>query len=519
MASREALVVVGTGMAGAKLVEEIHTANPDRFSIRMFGAEPHGTYNRILLSTVLGGFSDPNLLWINPLEWYEKRGVHVHAGVKADVIDRGRRVVVGGGGKVEEPYDVLVMATGSRPFVPPMEGTKQQGVFVFRTLDDCATIGAYAEDCDRAVVIGGGLLGLEAARGLLSHGLEVTVVEVAPAPDDPAARPGRQRLAQAQARSDGRAGLAGHGDHGTARRGSRHRAALPGRDRRWTPTWWSSVAASAPTWMKRRQAGLAVDKAIVVDDQLRTSDPAIFAVGECAQHRGKLYGLVDPLYEQAGVLADVVTGAKPDAAYQGSRLATTLKVMGDRPARPWATSAAPARTRSRQPSRCRRRAIYKKLVIRDNRLVGAVLLGVTDPAGRLLPPVQGKPAARPRLPSICSRANRHAIACSARAGSRSGRAGGRHADLQLQHRVQGQNRRRHQGRQVHDRRARRVHARRHRLRHLPAPAHSAHRRLRAGHTRKEQELNKIELMKQEKDGLDALDGRSSVSPRTTTGRR
>src|SRR5207302_11050205 len=134
-----------------------------------------GTYNRILLSHVLGGSQDPTNLWLNSLEWYEERGVFVHAGVKADSIDCSRQVVVGAGGKVEEPYDLLVMATGSRPFVPPMEGTKQQGVFVFRTLDDCQTIGAYAQECDRAVVVGGGLLGLEAARGLLSHGQAVTV--------------------------------------------------------------------------------------------------------------------------------------------------------------------------------------------------------------------------------------------------------------------------------------------------------------------------------------------------------
>src|SRR5713226_6975575 len=177
---RPVMVVAGTGMAGAKVVEEVLAREPDAFSIRMFGAEPHGTYNRILLSSVLGGFVEPSQLWLNPLEWYESRRVFVHGGVKAEVIDRERRVVIGGGGKVAEPYDVLVLATGSRPFVPPMEGTKQRGVFVFRTIDDCAGISAYAQDCDRAVVIGGGLLGLEAARGLLSHGLEVTVVEVAP---------------------------------------------------------------------------------------------------------------------------------------------------------------------------------------------------------------------------------------------------------------------------------------------------------------------------------------------------
>src|SRR3954463_8243328 len=167
-------------MAVAKVVEEVLARAPDRFHIRMFGAEPHGTYNRILLSSVLGGYQDPNQLWLNRLEWYQDHGVFVHAGVKAERIDRERRFIIGGGGKVAEPYDLLVMATGSRPFVPPMDGTQQQGVFVFRTIDDCQTIGAYAQECDRAVVIGGGLLGLEAARGLLSHGLEVTVVEVAP---------------------------------------------------------------------------------------------------------------------------------------------------------------------------------------------------------------------------------------------------------------------------------------------------------------------------------------------------
>src|SRR5262249_51996965 len=147
---RPTLGIVGTGMAGAKVVEEVLARAPDRFHIRMFGAEPHGTYNRILLSTVLGGFQDPSRLWLNPLEWYESRGIFVHSGVKAETIDGQNRVVLGGGGKVAEPYDLLVLATGSRPFVPPLEGTKQRGVFVFRTLEDCEAISAYAQDCDRA---------------------------------------------------------------------------------------------------------------------------------------------------------------------------------------------------------------------------------------------------------------------------------------------------------------------------------------------------------------------------------
>src|SRR5262245_27830359 len=120
---RPTLVVVGTGMAGARVVEEILARAPDQFHIRMFGAEAHGTYNRILLSSVLGGFTDPELLWLNPLEWDEKHGIVVHAGIKVETIDRTNRVVVGAGGKVVAPYDYLILATGSRPFVPPLEGT------------------------------------------------------------------------------------------------------------------------------------------------------------------------------------------------------------------------------------------------------------------------------------------------------------------------------------------------------------------------------------------------------------
>ncbi len=378
---KETVVVIGTGMAGAKLVEEIHSADPDRFSIRMFGAEPHGTYNRILLSNVLGGFQDPSKLWLNPLEWYEERKVHVHVGVKADKIDRERKLVVGGSGRVEEPYDLLVMATGSRPFVPPMEGTKQQGVFVFRTLDDCATIGAYAEECDRAVVIGGGLLGLEAARGLLSHGLEVTVVEVAPHLMVQQLDPAGGALLKRKLEAMGLRFMLGTVT--TDLLGDGRVTGLRFKDGSTVDTDMVVISCGIrPNVEEAKSAGLAVDKAIIVDDQLRTSDPDIFALGECAQHRGKLYGLVDPLYEQAGVLAKVVTGSKPDAIYSGSRLATTLKVMdidltsmGD----VTGVSADTEVVSHSDPIQ----GTYKKLLIRENRLVGAVLLGVGDPGGKL----------------------------------------------------------------------------------------------------------------------------------------
>jgi NAD(P)H-nitrite reductase large subunit len=379
--NRETLVVVGTGMAGAKVVEEVLARDPERYHIRLFGAEPHGTYNRILLSTVLGGFQDPSQLWLNPLEWYDKHGIHVHVGVKAEKIEREDQVVVGGGGKVAEPYDTLVLATGSRPFVPPMEGTNQRGVFVFRTLDDCGAISAYAQDCDRAVVIGGGLLGLEAARGLLSHGLEVTVVEVAPHLMIQQLDPAGGALLKHKLEAMGvRVMLQAAttqilGDNGRV-------TGLKFKDGTTLESEMVVISCGIrPNIDEAKAAGLNVDKAIVVDDQLRTSDPAIFAVGECAQHRGKLYGLVDPVYEQARVLADVITESKPQAAYKGSRLATTLKVMGvDLVSMGDVQGGTESEVVSHfDPAN----GVYKKLVIRDNRLAGAIILGAVDGGNQL----------------------------------------------------------------------------------------------------------------------------------------
>src|SRR6266851_5453242 len=290
---RPTMVVIGTGLAGAKVVEETIARAPDRFQIRMFGAEPHGTYNRILLSSVLGGFKDPQQLWLNPLEWYEKNGVFVHAGVRAESIDRTQRTVTGAGGKVIEPYDFLVLATGSRPFVPPMEGTDKEGVFVFRTLEDCDAIADYARQHQRAVVIGGGLLGLEAARGLLSHGVEVTVVEVAPQlmiqQLDPTAAGLLQRKMEAM-------GVRVRLSTSTTQiLGDGRVAALRFQDGSTLDTDMVVISCGIrPNIDEAKAAGLQVD-------------PAIFAVGECAQHRGKVYGLVDPIYEQARLLAVVLS--------------------------------------------------------------------------------------------------------------------------------------------------------------------------------------------------------------------
>ena len=378
---RPSLVVIGTGMAGAKVVEEVIKVAPDRFQIRMFGAEPHGTYNRILLSTVLGGFQDPDQLWLNTREWYEERGIQLHAGVRCEAIDPKNRIVVGGQGKVTEPYDYLIIATGSRPFVPPIPGSDKRGVFVFRTLEDCDHIAAYAQECDRAVVIGGGLLGLEAARGLLAHGLQVTVVEMSshlmPQQLDQLGGSLLQKKMEAMG-VDVRVAT-----KTTELRGEESVNQIVFEDGTVLDTDMVVISCGiAPNVEEARAAGLPVERGIVVDDQMRTSECDTFAVGECAQHRGRVYGLVDPIYEQARVLADVLTEANPDAAYHGSRLATTLKVMGVELTSMGDVNGGNPRDEiliHQEPEK----AIYKKLVIRDNVLAGAILLGTPDVGGRL----------------------------------------------------------------------------------------------------------------------------------------
>jgi nitrite reductase (NADH) large subunit len=380
-ARRPTLVVVGTGMAGARVVEEVLARAPEHFHIRMFGDEPHGTYNRILLSSVLGGFKDAGSIWLNPLEWYEQHGVFVHAGVRAQAIDRANKRVSGADGKVVEPYDHLVLATGSRPFVPPMEGTNQQGVFVFRTIDDCARIAGYTESCDRAVVIGGGLLGLEAARGLLSHDVEVTVVEAAPHLMPQQLDPTGADLLRQKLEAMGVQVLLGAVT--THLLGDGRVSGLRLKDGRTLEADLVVISCGIrPNVDEARAAGLAVERAVVVDDQMRTSDPAVFGVGECVQHRGKVYGLVEPIWEQVRVLADVLTEANPQAAYQGSRLSATLKVMGvDVVSMGETTASGPdcEVVSHLEPAA----GTYKKLILRDSVLAGAILVGVQDTGGAL----------------------------------------------------------------------------------------------------------------------------------------
>lgn len=384
--TKQKLVVVGNGMAGARLVEEVLSkGGGDQFEISVFGEEPHGNYNRILLSGVLAGTHSGENIFINPLEWYEKNNVKLYAGVRAIGVDRNAKTLFAAGGHVVR-YDKLVIATGSEPFVPPMDGLYDEdgafrrGIFVFRTLDDTEQMIEHATTARSAVVIGGGLLGLEAARGLLSRGLDVHVVHLA------------AYLMESQLDS-----LAGDLLQGTLEEMGvtfhleKMTAAVTGEDRvtgvrfrddSEIPCDMVVISAGIrPNTDIARISGLNVRRGIMVNDDLACrNDPNIYAIGECAEHRNVTYGLVSPLWEQASILADRLTGRAPQARYLGSKVSTKLKVMGVDLA---VAGVKEARDEDDEvvtyvePGQ----RIYKKLIVRDGQIVGAILLndGISSP--------------------------------------------------------------------------------------------------------------------------------------------
>jgi assimilatory nitrate reductase electron transfer subunit len=397
MTGARGIVVVGNGMAGSRLVSEIRARDP-HVPLTVFGAEPRQPYNRVLLSNVLAGATGPDQIGLVDPAWYEASGVDARLGVEVVDIDRRARVVHGSDGSAV-PYATLVMATGSSSFVPPIPGTEgglPAGAVTFRTLDDCSAIIDVAAGARRAVVIGGGLLGIEAARGLVGRGLEVTVVHLAGHLMERQLDPGAGKVL---ARTLSRLGIRARVEvNVTALRIERRdggprvtgvELAAPGGGEGAPEALDADLVVLAcgvrPEVGLARAAGLEVDRGIVVDEMLRSvSDPSVRAIGECSQYGGEVYGLVAPAWEQATVLADLLTGADACARFTGARQITRLKAAsvdlvamgethhGDDDPDVEVIQFADAS-----------RGTYKKVAIREDRVIGAILLGETSTAGTL----------------------------------------------------------------------------------------------------------------------------------------
>jgi nitrite reductase (NADH) large subunit len=369
----EPLVVIGNGMAAARFVEELAGRALGRFAVAVVGEEPRLAYNRVLLSAVLARDVAPGEIELKPAGWWRERGVTVLYGHAAVAIDPHiRRVRLANGTTL--PFANLVLATGSRPIRLPVPGMELRGVLTFRDLSDVVAIEGAAARGIRAVVIGGGLLGLEAAHGLAKAGARVSLIHLM---DRLMERQLDARAAAMLRRAMEAKGIAVHLEAATAAiRGVRCAEAVELADRRTIEAELVVVAVGVrPNVELARTAGLRVDRGIVVDDCLQTSRAGIHAIGECAEHRGVCYGLVEPAYEQARVLAQRLAGDAA-AAYSGSVLATNLKVSGINVFSAGDFLGAPGTETIvlSDPGL----DTYKKLVIADGRLVGAVLYGDTE---------------------------------------------------------------------------------------------------------------------------------------------
>jgi nitrite reductase (NADH) large subunit len=374
-ATRQKLVVVGNGMAGIRALEELLKIAPDLYDVTVFGAEPHPNYNRILLSPVLAGEQTIDEIILNPLSWYAEQGITLYTGKKVAKVDRTRRIVIAEDG-TEAPYDRLLLATGSNPFILPVPGKELQGVITYRDIADTEAMIEAAKSYKKAVVIGGGLLGLEAANGLMLRGMEVTVVHIMPwlmerQLDDTAGR-----LLQRSLEARGIKFEIGANTEALIADKDGRVMCVKFKDGREIPADLVVMAAGIrPNTTLAESMGLHCSRGIVVNDTMQTiTDPRIYSVGECAAHRGIAYGLVAPLFEQGKVcathLAEFGIGR-----YSGSTTSTKLKVTGIDlfSAGQFMGGKDHEEIVLNDPFG----GVYKKLVIKDDKLVGACLYGDT----------------------------------------------------------------------------------------------------------------------------------------------
>ena len=371
---KKKLVMVGNGMAGVRTLEELLKIAPDRYEITVFGAEPHPNYNRILLSPVLAGEMTVQDIILNDHPWYARNGITLHLGRKVSRIDRVKRRVIADDGS-EAPYDRLLLATGSTPFILPVPGNDLPGVISYRDIADTEQMIAAAQRYRHAVVIGGGLLGLEAANGLKLRGMDVTVIHLADWLLERQLDQTAGRMLQQSLEDRGLKFLLGRQTEALLRGESGRVAALRLKDGLQIPADLVVMAVGIrPNTTLAEAAGIHCNRGIVVNDTLQTYDPKVYAVGECVAHRGIAYGLVAPLFEQGKVAANHLADFGI-SRYTGSLTSTKLKVtgidlfsagdfFGGKDSEEIVLNDAAG-------------GVYKKLVIRDNKLVGGVLYGDT----------------------------------------------------------------------------------------------------------------------------------------------
>ncbi len=368
---RQRLVVIGNGMAGMRTISELLARTPHRYDITVFGAEPHPNYDRIALSSVLAGEKTLDEIVINSRAWYDENHIRLITSDAAVSIDRVARTVTSASGLVA-PYDKLLLATGSKPLVPPLPGLTLPGVCTFRDIADVNQMITASETQKRAVVIGGGLLGLEAAWGLKRRGMSVAVVHLMPTLMERQLDVAAGTLLQRDLDERGIAFFTnGQTEEIT---GTERATGVKLADGREVPADIVVVAIGIrPNVDLGRACGLEVNRGIVVGDDMATADPDIFGVGECIEHRGQVFGLVLPIWEQAKVCAARLAGDE-DATYVTPPLSTKLKITGIDVFSAGALSAA-AEEDEELIYQDKKRGTYRKLVLRDNRIVGTVLYG------------------------------------------------------------------------------------------------------------------------------------------------
>ena len=373
---REKLVVVGNGMAGMRTVEELLKIAPDKYDITVFGEEPHGNYNRIMLSPLLSGEKTKEEIMINDLQWYKDHNITLHAGENKRVsrVDRRNKVVIGDDG-TEAHYDRMLLTTGSKPFISPVPGKDLEGVITFRDISDVDFMLKVAKNKNHAIVIGGGLLGLEAANGLLKQGMDVTVVHNLDVL--------MNRQLDVQSANYLKLALE---QKGLKFRMSTNTSCLEGDEYNRVKAIKFDTGESLPADMVVMAAGirpntelaatigLYCERGVVVNDTMQTYDPSIYSVGECIQHRGEIFGLVAPIWDQAKVCANHLAGYGI-GTYKNKSVSTKLKVTGIDlfSAGDFLGDNDSEQIVYQDPHR----GIYKKVVVKDDKVIGSVLYGDT----------------------------------------------------------------------------------------------------------------------------------------------